>query len=200
VWNQTINQGDPVILDGLIEDVKRIQSTPAEMDYINSGREIKSRIMQVFGVNPIVLGEIESANRASSLAAEEHLASTINPKLRLIGDTITEWLCPRFESRGRLAFWFEPYSANDQEMKLRWAQALGGLGAITPDELRALSPLGLGPMMGGLGALPVQPPQTLEEALDRSIQIQTMAAWGEHARVDASHRSRQNGRAKAGAT
>jgi phage portal protein BeeE len=66
------NHGEPLILDGLIEDVKRLSSTPAEMDWLNSGKTTKARIMQVIGTNPIIAGEIEGANRAADMLAVEH--------------------------------------------------------------------------------------------------------------------------------
>lgn len=63
---------EPIILDGLIERVDRLSNSPREMDFTNSGKYSKSRITQGFGVNPIVLGEIEGANRASAAAADDH--------------------------------------------------------------------------------------------------------------------------------
>jgi phage portal protein BeeE len=129
--------GEPLILDGLIEDVKRMSNAPSEMDWMESGKATKARIMQTFGVNPIILGEVEGANRASSFAAEEHLASTINPKLRLIGGTLTEWLAPRFASDGqKLVVWFDPYQPRDAEMELKRMDLLGRHGAATVNDLR----------------------------------------------------------------
>lgn len=126
--------GEPLILDGLIEQVVKISQSAAECDYLDSGKATKARICQIFGVNPIILGELEGANRASSLAAEEHLASTINPKLRLMGETLTEYLGPRY---GNIVLWFDRYEPRDVEMELKRMQLLAQFGALELNELRS---------------------------------------------------------------
>jgi phage portal protein BeeE len=134
--------GEPLILDGLIEDVKRLSNTMAEMDYLQSGKVTKERIMQGFGVNPIIAGQVEGANRASSLAAEDHFcAYTVNPKIELLSQCLTEWLSPMFG--GDLVVWIEPCVADDADAKRQWATLLAQHSALTGDELRALSPFEL---------------------------------------------------------
>jgi phage portal protein BeeE len=136
------NHGEPVILDGLIEDVKRLSNTPAEMDWLDSGKTTKARIMQGFGVNPIIAGEVEGANRASSHAAEDHFCQfTINPKITLLSQCMTEYLSPMFG--GGLVVWIEECRPRDAEMNLRWAETLAKHGVLTAHELRALSPFDL---------------------------------------------------------
>lgn len=180
LYSGAVKNHEPIVLDGLVDDIKRLSSTSAEMDWQNSGAITKARISQILGVNPIILGEIESANRASSLAAEEHLASTINPKLRLLGDTMTEWLGPQHPvNGGRVVVWFDKYQPRDAEMELRKWQLAIQAGAVSPDEIREQL-LGLKPLMGGLGMLPAQPPDTIEEAIDRSVQVQVMATLGHY--------------------
>jgi phage portal protein BeeE len=125
--------GEPLILDGIVESVTRLSNTAAELDWTESGQSTKARITQIFGVNPIILGELEGANRASSLAAEEHLASTINPKLQLMGQTLTEYLGPRFG----VVIWFDQYTPKDFEAELKRMQLLAQYGAIELNELRA---------------------------------------------------------------
>jgi phage portal protein BeeE len=63
---------EPLILDGMIENATKLTNTPREMDYLNSGKMTKERISQGFGTNPIVMGQIEGANRASASTADEH--------------------------------------------------------------------------------------------------------------------------------
>ena len=78
--------GEPLILDGLIEDVKRLSNTPSEMDWIASGKATKERISQGFGTNPIVMGQVEGANRARAGAADKHFVDfTVNPIIGLMG-------------------------------------------------------------------------------------------------------------------
>lgn len=143
-YGGTWRHGEPLILDGLIEDVKRLSNTPAEMDWQSSSELTKARILQGFGVNPAIIGELEGANRASAYVAERNFLSlTVNPKIELISQTLTEWLSPMFG--GDIVVWVEPAVADDTETALQWATLLAGKGAITGDELRQLSPLGLKP-------------------------------------------------------
>jgi len=143
------NSGEPIILDGLIEDIKRLSNTAEEMDYLNSGKTTKARIMQGFGTNAAICGELEGANRASSLAAEIHFAEfTVNPKIELISQCLTEWLGPIFAADGeKLVIWIEPVVPRDADMELRRYQVLGQFAAVTVNELRAWA--GLPAMAGG---------------------------------------------------
>ena len=112
------------------------------MDWLNSGKTTKARIAQGFGTNPIIMGEIEGANRASATVADEHFCQwTVNPKIELLSQTLTEWLRPMFGED--LAVWIEPCVAHDADMRLKWAETLAKYSAITGDELRDLSPLNL---------------------------------------------------------
>lgn len=96
---------EPLILDGLITDVKKVTTTPREMDFLNSGKATKSRLAQGWGVNPISMGEMENANRASSQAADQHLCdNVVNPRLEWIGQTLTYWVAPFFAGEGEELF------------------------------------------------------------------------------------------------
>lgn len=72
-YRGVMNQDEPLILDGLITDAKKITNNPREMDYLNSSTNTKSRMAQGWGVNQISMGQIEGANRASSAVADDHL-------------------------------------------------------------------------------------------------------------------------------
>jgi phage portal protein BeeE len=130
--------GEPLILDGLIEDVKRLSSTPEEMDWMDSAKQTKARIAQGFGTNPIIMGEIEGANRASATAADKHFCDfTINPKIELLSQTLTEWLAPMFG--GDIVVWIEPCTANDAEMALKRMELAAKHGALRMNELRTFA-------------------------------------------------------------
>ena len=141
-YGGTAKAHEPLILDSLIHDVKTLSHSPHEMDWLTSEKSTKSRIMQGFGTNPIICGEVEGANRASSLAAEDHFAAyTVNPKIELISQTLSEWLAPMFG--GGITVWIEPVQVRDPEMQFKWAQLLSQSGAISTGELRALAPFDL---------------------------------------------------------
>lgn len=162
------NAGEPLILDSLIHDVKRLTTAPAELDFLNSGRDLKARIMEVFGVNPIVLGAVEGANRASAAVAQQTFYSVkINPLLQLLSQTFTEFVGPMFG--GGIVVEFEPAVAKDDELQLQRLTLAAQYGAVSLDELRAecgLSPLGgyAGQSLVGGGA-PADPGQELLRAM-----------------------------------
>jgi phage portal protein BeeE len=129
--------GDPLILDSMIADVKKLSNTPAEMDWLNSGKVTKERIFLAFGTNPIVAGQVESVNRASSLAAQEHFAQfTVNPKIMLLSQCLTEWLRPMFGD-DKLVVWIEPFVPRDWDLELKKWQLLVTAGAADMNEMRA---------------------------------------------------------------
>lgn len=139
----THQNGDPLILDGLIEDVKVLSNTPREMDYLKSGEFARDRIYQGFGTSPIIAGLVEGSNRASSDAADRHFCTyVINPKIELFSQTMTSWLRVVFDDP-TLVVWIKPCSADDAENSLRWASLLAQYGTVTGDELRALAPFEL---------------------------------------------------------
>lgn len=133
-----LKHGDAAIVDGMIEDIIPWSNKPAEMDWLNSGAQTKSRILQAFGVNPIVVGEVENANRASSWVAELHFCNNVvNPLLILMGQVLTARVAPRWAGPSeRLKVWFDLCRADDDELKLRaWQYGLTQ-GAVTLNEYR----------------------------------------------------------------
>lgn len=150
MYSGTGRTAEPLILDGLIEGVDRISNTAAEMDFLDSGMQTKNRILQAFGVNAVVVGQLEGANKASSFAAAKHFAdSTCNPLIELMSQTITRFASSRFAANGeQLLAWIEEVRADDGEEKLaQWKVALAS-GACTANEYRAAI-LNLDGMPGG---------------------------------------------------
>ena len=144
-YSGTSKHGEPLIVDGLIEDLKPISLAPSEMDWVNSSKDVKARILEAFGVSPYILGSSEPGSRAASFVAEMHfIRNTVNPTVRLMNASLSEWLSPMFSAEGeRLEVWIEECTVDDAEMGHRWALLLGKHEALTKSELRALSPLGL---------------------------------------------------------
>jgi HK97 family phage portal protein len=129
----------PFIIDGLIENITKLSNTIAEMDFIDSSRLTKSRVLQAYGVSPILLGEIESANRASATVADEiFVGNKINPLIELISGCMTEWLGPMFASspRDKLVIWIEPACAHDPELLLKRWDLASKMGFVTKNEFR----------------------------------------------------------------
>lgn len=145
VWSQTVSQGDPAILDGLIEDVKKLQMTPQEMDWQRSAEQVKQRIYRTFGVNPYITGEITQGNRAQAVVAEQNFATNVlNPILENISIAATNFFGPFYEDGDTLAVWLEQAVPKDEEREDRqWAQARTA-GDVTQEEVRAR--MGLEPL------------------------------------------------------
>lgn len=136
-WGGVARAGYPIILDALIRDVFPISNKPNEMDFLNSGKATKSRIFQSYGVNPLIVGEIEGANRAQAVVAEQSfLQNVINPCLELMSQVLTRWVVPIFAPGENLVAWFEPARPNDPEMTIKeWELGLR-YGTVTRNEYR----------------------------------------------------------------
>ena len=130
------NYGEPLIVDGLIEGVEKFTSNPAEMDFMQSGKITKSRILQAFGVNPIILGEVENANRAQAAVAEENFCNNVvNPMIELMSQVMTCYLSPMIDD-GNTVIWIDPTHPKDREQKLKEWQEGVKLGAVSINEYR----------------------------------------------------------------
>jgi HK97 family phage portal protein len=140
----------PIILDALIRDVKPITTAPAEMDFVDSGRVTKERILETFGVSEAILGNLVDANLASSEAAEGHFVrSTLAPKAELISHSLTEWLAPRFAQPGEtLRVRLVLPDVIDRADRRANIETLSRLGAISRNEARRMLE-GLPPIPGG---------------------------------------------------
>lgn len=169
LYRGSCRSGEPIVLDGLVKDIKELSRSNQEMDWQASSETTKARICQIFGVNPIILGQVIDANRASATAAESHLASTINPKLQLIGATLSAWLAPRFGDG--LKVWLDPYEAKDAELEIRRYQLAAQFGALEINELRAFCNL---PSVD-YGDAPVSPPGGIADGVASMIDSQLAA-------------------------
>lgn len=126
---------EPIILDGLIESIHKLSNNPTELDFLDSSKLTKSRILQGYGVSPILLGEVEGANRASATVADEiFVSNSVNPLCHLMSLTLTEWLPPMFGEE--LQVWVEPAKAKDAEMHLKRWEAGSRAKVVTPNEFR----------------------------------------------------------------
>jgi phage portal protein BeeE len=149
--------GEPFIIDGLIENITPFGRTPAEMDFLGSSRLTKSRIMQGLGVNPIVAGEIEGANRASAVVADSYFyALVVNPLAVQMSQVMTNSIGPRYAGKKKkggdgengkavskagsdekLVIWIAPAEAEDPTLTLaRVNIAVKVPGCMTKGELR----------------------------------------------------------------
>jgi phage portal protein BeeE len=177
-YRGVMNYDNPVILDGIIESVSKISNTPREMDFLKSYGLTKEEISQGFGVNPIIMGQVQGVNKASAAAADDHFCSScINPKLELLSQIMTTFLAPRFAAPGeRLILYYEPAHSNDPELEIEKQKTLMGFAGMTVNELR--EQLGMQDMPGGnIALLPsTLAPYNLEEAYDFEAEAEAADA------------------------
>ena len=159
VYEGAVNYNEPLIIDGMIEGVEKFTTTPQEMDFLASGDQVKSRILQAFGVNPIIVGEIAGANRAQAIVAEESFCeNTVNPLIELLSESLTAWAAEFFAEP--LAAWIAPAVPHQAELDLqKWNAALRG-GAVTVNEYRR-NVLNLPDLPGGDEQAPSEMPNKL---------------------------------------
>lgn len=133
-----MRHGEPFIVDGLIEDILPWMRTAQEMDWQTSGQQLKSRITQGIGTNPIIYGEIEGANRASSYVASDNFNEfKVNPLAVLFSQVMTRHIGPLFANPGeRLVVWIEECRAHDAELNLRKWETAADKNWVTGNEYR----------------------------------------------------------------
>jgi phage portal protein BeeE len=136
-YQGTAHYDEPMVVDGMIEKIEKFSNTPNEMDFVDSGQQVKARIFQAFGVNPMILGEVVPGSYSQSAVADTHFCHTVlNPLLTLMSQVISKFMVPFFgESDSQVAY-FEPAQSQDRDHHLRSWQAAAHLGVVTPNEYR----------------------------------------------------------------
>lgn len=126
------NAGKTAILEQGLKYTK-ISQSPAELDFINSRNFNRDTILTLLGIPTSLIND--QANRANAETAERvFLRDTIDPIMRLITDSLSEFLLPRFGDTLWLSY-ETPYS-DDPETKRLNSQASINLWK-TPNEVRA---------------------------------------------------------------
>ncbi len=127
--------------DKLIKpELKPFTTTPREMDFVESARATRDRILGVFGVPPAVLGLIEVKSESAVKTAQTLFArDTLLPKLKLVAARITQDICTQVLPAGLQCSFTNPIpedrkeSRDDLDMLLRH-------NVISRDEARAHFP------------------------------------------------------------
>ncbi len=110
LWRSQQANGDPAIVgDGLIDSIHKLSNQPAEMDWLNSGDQVKARIFQAFKVNPYCVGHTEGINRASALESDKAFCNqAVNPLIEQITGLLNGFVADLFDESGdTLVLWLE---------------------------------------------------------------------------------------------
>lgn len=136
-YRGVVNNGEPMILDGFIKGVEPIFPSAREMDYLQSGQATKGRLAQGWGVNPISMGEVENANRASSAVADDHLINNVvNPRISMLSQVMSRKLPPFFSRRSDEVVYIQPAASKDIDYELNRDTAMFDRGAKSINEWR----------------------------------------------------------------
>jgi phage portal protein BeeE len=83
------NEGRPIVLDSVIQDVKVLSNTPREMAFLESAGLTAEQIFEGIGVPTVAAGRVENVTRESSATADGHLANNAaNPIVSLFNQVI----------------------------------------------------------------------------------------------------------------
>ena len=111
---------------------------------------VSRRIEKVYGTNPILMGEVENANRASATVADKiHLDVVINPRLEMIGQVLTAFVqrSTLFNDKSVICY-YKPVVSRDPELEAKDWQYARTHGTVSDDEFR-IHRLGLPPKKEG---------------------------------------------------
>lgn len=132
LWQGSINYNEPLVVDGMIEDIQRISQTGEEMAFIDSATFNKSRLFSALGVNPYIVGEVTGVNKAQAVVAESNFnVNVLSPIAEMIGQKMTAHI-----GEEGVVFWLELPETSDPDQKLRNWQAVLPYGVVKKSEYR----------------------------------------------------------------
>ncbi len=128
--------GTPMVFDNNLM-LDQLRSNPAEMDFQNSAKMTRDEILAIFGVPPILAGEVGSANRSNAEAQERIFQKyTILPKLTNIEQGLNKDLVPEFDDTGKTFLEFENPVPQDELIAIKRNTANITSGVVSPNEVR----------------------------------------------------------------
>jgi len=130
------NYGNPAIVDGLIENIERLQMSAEEMGWEKSAAETKMAILSAFAVHPYILGEHMPGSMAQARIIKELFYERVNMFLDMLGNTMTEFVQALLGEEG-LYVWWETKVFSDAEMRWRQMMDMRRTGDVSQSELRA---------------------------------------------------------------
>lgn len=138
--------GSTIILDALIRDIKQLSLSPSEIPFLDSAKFTRAKIFQAYGVNPLLVGEIEGATYAQAWVAEKSfIDNTVAPLISLISQAFTRWLTPAFGGAEGITCFIEMPEVHDPQARLQELQLGLSSGAMLRNEYRQ-AVLGLPPL------------------------------------------------------
>lgn len=126
---------------------------PRDMQFLDGRKWSREEIMSCYGI-PMSLLITESVNRSNMTQSTiNYYHDTINPRLKMISQTLTNQLLNRFtleRDKGTSILLFEKESPLDRDLILKETELLARYGGLTVDELRMS--LQMDPLGGSIGS------------------------------------------------
>lgn len=131
-------RGLPFVVDRKIEGIEPFGRSAAELDFVNGAKLTSDRVHHGLGVNRIVTGATEGANRAQATVADTYLYSlVVNPLGTHMSQTMTKDIGPRYSSdTERAVIWIEKAEAQDPALIQGRMNLAVKAGAVTKKEVR----------------------------------------------------------------
>lgn len=132
------NAHKSILLEGEV-DFKMMSLTQKEMDFIETNKFNRDKILGIFRVPKAVLGISEDVNRANAEAADFTFAKrTIKPKMQMLVEMLNEFLVPFFYPNGDHVLHYSDPVPENEDMKLKIAAGGVSGGWLTPNEAREM--------------------------------------------------------------
>jgi HK97 family phage portal protein len=132
------NAHKTVILEGGLK-YDKMALTQKEMDFIESMKFTRDKILAIFRVPKTVLGIVEDVNRSNAEASDYVFASrTIKPKMQMLIEQLNEFLVPLFDDSGKIFLDYDDPVPENIELKLKQSQTGVQAGYLTVNEARAI--------------------------------------------------------------
>lgn len=165
LYQGPMKHGKHIVLDRTIADVKPITNKPNEMDWMNSASFNRDCIWRGVGTPRVIAGDIQDANRATALVADESfIGNSVNPRVTLVSQTLNDQLLPLYEDGRDLIMWVEDAVSADRDAKMKELELLLKTRGMTVDEFRA--ELGYAPLPNNMGAVLVSAAMDVYEPID----------------------------------
>jgi len=173
-WN-TKHQGiqnshKMTLMQGAIKDIKNLQPTNRDMDFVNLKRMTRDEILAIFRVPKAIMAITEDVNRANAEAgAVVFSENTIKPLLRAYVDVLNNFYLAKFPGTENLFFDFDDPTPDNRELVLKEDTELVKTGILTVNEVRATK--GLEPIEGGDEMRGSTPPSIAESIVEPKKEL-----------------------------
>jgi len=144
-YSGAMKRGLPFVVDRKIEGIEPFGRSAAELDFVNGAKLTSDRVHHGLGVNRIVTGATEGANRASAVVADTYFyALVVNPLGTHMSQTMTKQIGPRYSTdTKRAVIWIEQAEATDPALVQGRMKLAVDSKVVTKGEIRQFVSTGL---------------------------------------------------------